>query len=60
MDETDVKILGKLLSDARLSYRRIADEISVSPPTVLARVKKLESDSVSIVMKANEEPLQVI
>src|SRR6266568_9261990 len=46
MDETDVKILGKLLSDARLSYRRIADEIGVSPPTVLARVKKLESDSV--------------
>jgi DNA-binding Lrp family transcriptional regulator len=46
MDETDVKILGKLLSDARLSYRRIADEIGVSPPTVLARVKKLEKDSV--------------
>src|SRR5207247_11347566 len=46
MDETDVKILGKLLSDARLSYRRIADEIGVSPPTVLARVKKLENDNV--------------
>jgi DNA-binding Lrp family transcriptional regulator len=26
MDETDVKIVGKLLLDARLSYRRIADE----------------------------------
>ena len=46
MDETDVKILAKLLSDARLSYRKIADEIGVSPPTVLARVKRLESDSV--------------
>ena len=46
MDETDVKILGKLLSEARLSYRKIADEIGVSPPTVLARVKKLENDSV--------------
>lgn len=46
MDETDVRILGKLLSDARLSYRKIADEIGVSPPTVLARVKKLENDSV--------------
>ena len=34
------------LSDARLSYRRIADEIGVSPPTVLARVKKIENDSV--------------
>ena len=46
MDETDVNLLGKLLSDARLSYRRIADEIGVSSPTVLARVKKLEKDRV--------------
>jgi DNA-binding Lrp family transcriptional regulator len=46
MDETDVKLLGKLLSDARLSYRRIADEIGVSAATVLARVKKLEKDRV--------------
>ncbi len=29
-----------------LSYREIADEIGVSPPTVLARVKKLENDNV--------------
>ena len=35
MDETDVKILKKVLSDARLSYRKIAEEIGVSPPTVL-------------------------
>ena len=46
MDETDVKLLGKLLSDARLSYRRIADEIRISAPTVLARVKKLEKESI--------------
>ena len=42
LDETDVKILKKLLSDARLSYRRIAEEIGVSPPTVLKRVQDLE------------------
>lgn len=46
MDETDVKILRKLLSDARLSYRKIADQIGVSPPTVLARVKRLEDDNI--------------
>ena len=40
MDETDVKLLAKLLSDARLSYRRIADELRVSAPTILTRVKK--------------------
>jgi DNA-binding Lrp family transcriptional regulator len=46
MDDTDVKILKKLLSDARKSYRRIADEIGVSAPTVLARVEKLEGEGV--------------
>jgi DNA-binding Lrp family transcriptional regulator len=46
IDETNVKILRKLLSDARLSYRKIANEIGVSPPTVLARVERLENDHV--------------
>src|SRR5215831_184263 len=46
MDETDVKILSKLISDARFSYRKIADQIGVSPPTVLARVKRLENDNI--------------
>ena len=46
MDETDVKILKKMLIDARMSYRRIAEEIGVSPPTVLARVERLEKDGI--------------
>ncbi len=46
MDKTDVKILQKLLFDARMSYRRVAEEIGVSPPTVLARVERLEKDGV--------------
>jgi DNA-binding Lrp family transcriptional regulator len=46
MDETDVKILKKVLSDARLSYRKIAEEIGVSPPTVLTRMQRLESNHV--------------
>jgi len=46
MDQTDIKILKKLLSDARMSYRKVAEEIGVSPPTALARVEKLESDGI--------------
>src|SRR5437763_1165505 len=46
VDETNVKILRTLLSNARLSYRKIAEEIGVSPPTVLARVEALENDHV--------------
>ena len=46
MDETDVKILRKLTSDARASYRKIAESIGVSPPTVLSRVQNLEKDGI--------------
>jgi DNA-binding Lrp family transcriptional regulator len=42
LDEIDLRILGSILKDARKSYRKIADEINVSPPTVLSRVQKLE------------------
>ncbi|MGN6350626.1 MAG: Lrp/AsnC family transcriptional regulator [Candidatus Nitrosocosmicus sp.] len=45
IDETDLKILKKLLTDARSSYRKIAFEIGVSPPTVLNRISKLEMDN---------------
>ena len=46
MDETNVKILKRLLHDARISYRKVAEEIGVSPPTVLARVEKLEEGGI--------------
>ncbi|MGZ5500188.1 MAG: Lrp/AsnC family transcriptional regulator [Nitrososphaeraceae archaeon] len=46
LDELDIKILKKLISDARLSYRRIAEQIGVSPPTILSRVEKLENNGI--------------
>ena len=42
----DVNIIKKLLSDARKSYRTIAWELGISPPTVLKHVKKLEKSRV--------------
>ncbi len=42
MDETDVKILKTLVSDARLSSRQISKKTSVSIGTVLTRMKKME------------------
>ena len=42
LDETDVKILRMLLSDARLSSRQIAKKTGVSIGTVLSRMKKME------------------
>ncbi|HEY9386153.1 MAG TPA: Lrp/AsnC family transcriptional regulator [Nitrososphaeraceae archaeon] len=46
LDEIDIKILRKVLGDARMSYRKIAEEIYVSAPTVLNRIQKLEQQHI--------------
>ena len=43
LDETDVKILRTLVSDARLSSRQMSKMSGVSIGTVLARIKKMET-----------------
>lgn len=42
LDETDTVILKSLLEDARRSYRGIADEVGLSPPTISNRVERLQ------------------
>ena len=46
LDETDVKILKALTSDARLSSRQISKNSGVSIGTVLSRVKRMEKEGV--------------
>ena len=46
MDETNVKILRILLSDARLSSRQIAKQTGVSIGTILTRVRQMEKEGV--------------
>ena len=46
MDETDVKILRTLVSDARLSSRQISKKAGVSIGTVLTRMKRMEKEGV--------------
>lgn len=41
LDATDVEILRLLLEDARRSYREIAEEVGLSPPSVSNRVDRL-------------------
>jgi DNA-binding Lrp family transcriptional regulator len=43
LDETDVRILGYLAEDARLSQRAIARAVGMSPPAVADRIGRLES-----------------
>ncbi|MFQ6125841.1 MAG: Lrp/AsnC family transcriptional regulator [Candidatus Heimdallarchaeota archaeon] len=46
LDETDVKILQTLLTDARLSNRQIAKAVGVSVGTVIARIQKMEKEGI--------------
>jgi len=46
LDETDVKILKTLTSDARLSSRQIAKQCGISIGTVLSRVKRMEKEGI--------------
>ena len=42
MDETDAVIIKRMTQDARVSFRKIAKELGVSPDTVISRYKALQ------------------
>lgn len=42
LDDISWMILERLQSDARASYREIADEVGLTPPAVAERMRKLE------------------
>lgn len=44
LDATDRKILRLLQEDARQSYRKIGDAVGLRPPSVHARVQRLEAE----------------
>jgi len=46
IEELDRKILNVLNRDARMSFRRIAKELRISPTTLYTKVKKLEKSGV--------------
>jgi len=46
MDEVDLSIIERLTEDARMSFRKIAKELGVSPDTVINRYVKLQEKGV--------------
>ncbi len=46
IDEIDQKLLVLLKKDAKRKYSELAEELNLSPPSVHARVKKLEQSGV--------------
>ena len=43
LDDTDVHILGLLQDDCRTPLARIGEQVGLSAPAVLERIKKLEA-----------------
>ncbi|HHC19105.1 MAG TPA: winged helix-turn-helix transcriptional regulator [Euryarchaeota archaeon] len=41
LDDIDAKILESLLRDGRISYRLLAKELNISPPTVSSKIERL-------------------
>ena len=46
MDKIDLAIIDKLTKDARMSFRRIAEDLGVSPDTIINRYAALQKDGV--------------
>jgi len=46
MDETDALIIKRMTENARVSFRKIAEELGVSPDTVITRYKSLQEKGV--------------
>jgi DNA-binding Lrp family transcriptional regulator len=46
LDDVDVRILGILITDSRLSSRQIAKKCGISIGTVLSHVKRMEAEGV--------------
>ncbi|GAB6192928.1 Lrp/AsnC family transcriptional regulator [Desulfocastanea catecholica] len=46
LDATDKKILTLLQENGRITNARLAQEVGLSPPAVLERVRRLESSGI--------------
>ena len=46
MDKIDLAIIDKLTKDARMSFRKIAENLGVSPDTVISRYAALQKEGV--------------
>lgn len=46
LDPVDLRILGQMRSDARISWRELGDRVHLAPTSVAERVRRLESAGV--------------
>lgn len=46
LDEIDLFIMKRMTEDARISFRKIAEELKVSPDTIISRYKALQEKGI--------------
>ena len=56
LDATDKKIIELLQQNGRIPLKRIADEVFLSPPTVSARIDRLEKAGIITGYSASIKP----
>lgn len=59
MDNTDFKIIEILQQNARISMQRLAQEINMSTPATIERVRKLEESGSIVGYRAMVRPERV-
>lgn len=59
LDDTDRRILKQLQRDARMSFKKIGEDVGVSEATVFVRVKKLQEKGVLKGFRAVVDPKMV-
>lgn len=59
LDKTDWRIIAELQRDGRLSFKRLAALINLSPPAVAERVRRLEESGAIAGYQARVDPAKV-
>ena len=59
LDRIDLKILGFLQEDGRISNLKLAEKVALSPTAVLARAQRLTKDNYILGYEARLNPLQL-
>jgi Lrp/AsnC family leucine-responsive transcriptional regulator len=56
MDETDRKIIDRLMDDGRVTWKKLAIDLSVSAPTIAERVRRMEKENVILAFRGIMNP----
>jgi Lrp/AsnC family leucine-responsive transcriptional regulator len=56
IDDTDLRLLGELQADARVSLAELGRRVGLSPPSVADRLRRLEMDGVIRGYRADIDP----